>query len=240
MTRTMRRALAIGLLVLPCACGRGEPETAAAKEDPPAGGAPAGGAVPAFSKVGLDDPVAGAGDFIMASITGGSSIQTGPRGDAIVWRGSDLAEAGSFRALAHMEEHSVSLDQLEGYGLILGGHDLDAPGIRYTYFVARGTGEYAIGRREGANTTMIVDWKASDTVRKVVTPGEVLTNWLEVQVRPDSTRFFVNELLVETLTTDRVQPYGVTGLRINRMLDLRVFGFELKPGQVPTGGDPPL
>jgi hypothetical protein len=119
----------------------------------------------------------------------------------------------------------------EAYGLFLGGKELDdAAKQTYVYFLVRGTGEYFIAHRAGAEVHKIVNWTKSDAV-KVQDDKGAATNALSVAAGPDSVRFFVNGTQVHAITRTEISDVsGDAGLRVNHNLNVHVAGFGIKPG----------
>ena len=235
-----RRMMALSMICALAACGRSDadPELNEDAAGPPVSET-VGGESLAMWDVRFDDPSADASGFQISEQAGGVwTIKTGPSGSAVTWRAQDMVEGGSFQAGATMVEHSAPADHREGYGLIVGGRNLQAPDQRYTYFLVRGTGHYLIKRREGDATPTLVDWTPAPAVAKVVNAGDVTRNTLQIRVELDSTRFFVNGTRVETLPTDQVQPHGLVGLRINHGLDMRVIDFGVEPAGAANAAQP--
>ena len=227
MFTTTRWSLALAGLCVLAGCSPEAADTEAPADQAAAPQAPeAGGSW----DVRFDDPAADAGGFAMAEQPGGWTVKTGPTGSAITWRTQDMVEGGAFQAGATIEERSAPAEHREGYGLILGGRNLQAPDQVYTYFLVRGSGEYLIKRRDGANTPTLMDWTAAPSIQKVVNEGDATRNRLEVRVRPDSTAFLVNGAQVAMLATDAVQPYGIAGIRANHALDLSITEFAVQGG----------
>ena len=193
--------------------------------------------------VRLDQPTGDAAGFQMAEQPGGGwTVKTGPNGAAVTWRDQDMVQSGAFMATATMEERSAPADHREGYGLFVGGRNLQQPDQQYTYFLVRGTGDYLIKRRDGEATPTLVDWTASPAIQKLANAGDVTRNTLEVRVETDVTRFLVNGTEVTALPTEQVQPYGIAGMRINHALDMLVSSFDVTAGGVgaaPTVTPPP-
>ena len=179
-------------------------------------------------EVRLDDPEADEAGFQFVEEGGEFHVQTGPR--AITYQDEQLVEGGDFRVSGTFVEQNAPADHREAYGIFFGGRDLQTPGVRYNYFLVRGTGEYLVKRRDGEDTETVVDWTSSDAVEATGEDGSS-TNALAVQVRGDSIRFLVNDQPVETLSTEEMNPYGVVGMRINHRLDVRVRGWSLEGAQ---------
>jgi hypothetical protein len=236
---TTRATLALAALLTLGACNRedtGEAEAPLADSAAPT-------TVPveelATWQVRLDAADADVGGFQMTEESGGGwSVKTAPNGAAITWRGRDLVEGGSLRASTTIEERGAPADHREGYGLFIGGRNLQQPDQHYTYFLVRGSGDYLIKRREGDATPTPVDWTASPAIQKVGTEGAASQNTLEVRVDPEVTRFYVNGTEVKSLPTEQVQPYGIAGLRVNHALDVLVKSFEVGDGQGTTAPQP--
>lgn len=183
--------------------------------------------------VRLDDPGASEGDFVMLVEDDGFDIRTGPAG--ITWRPADRVESGDFTASATFTEQEAAPGHREAFGLLVGGFHLSSPDQKYTYFLVRGTGEYLIKQRSGDQTRTLVDWTSSDAVNAIGADGDEPTNTLAVRVAGDQVEFVVNDRVVETLPSDRVEPYGVVGIRVNHRLDLEVTDFAVQGGAMGDG-----
>lgn len=176
-----------------------------------AGGVPAG-------YVGRTDregtPISGA----RYTVNGGRwEVMTGPA--HIVYAAKDSAR-GAYTATA-------TFDQLENpahpeaYGIFIGGQNLDGPQQRYTYFLVRGTGQYLVKVRDGANTKDVVAWTSSDAVPKADASGKA-TYKLTAHTTADSVHFMVNDKVVAAAAKSAVPTDGIAGVRINHNLHVRV------------------
>jgi hypothetical protein len=234
---TTRATLALAAIFAVGACSREDTDEAEAPLADSA--APATVAVEDLDswQVRLDAADADVGGFQMTEEQGGGwSVKTAPNGAAVTWRGQDMVEGGTFRASTTIEERGAPADHREGYGLFVGGRNLQQPDQQYTYFLVRGSGDYLIKRRDGDATPTLTDWTASPAIQKVATAGGAAQNTLEVRVEPEVTRFYVNGTEVTSLPTEQVQPYGVAGLRVNHALDVLVKSFEV--GEGATAAEP--
>ena len=237
MTTTTRWTAAAVLVAALAGCAERseEPEVRAETEDQPEAGVSAQDL--AVWDVRFDDAASGPGGFQMTEAAGGWTIVTGANGAGVTWRLADQQEGGDFTVAATMEERQAPADHAEGYGLMVGGQNLQDPDQRYTYFLVRGTGHYLIKRRDGAETPTLRDWTASEAVRKVTAQNGSASNTLEIRAAQDTTRFFVNGTQVDALPTETVQPYGFTGLRVNHSLNVAVTDYRVNgTAIVPTGG----
>jgi hypothetical protein len=140
-------------------------------------------------------------------------VRTGTR--HIAYQPGDTA-SGNFTVAATIEQLEAPTHR-EGYGVFIGGQNLNQPSQRYTYFLVGGTGEYLIRVRDGAQTREVRAWTASDAVPKVDAAGKA-TNRITVRVQGDSVRFLVNDRPVATVPKSQVPTDGIVGLRINHNL----------------------
>jgi hypothetical protein len=140
-------------------------------------------------------------------------ITTGPA--HIVYAAKDSA-SGTYTATASFEQLEAP-QHPEAFGLFIGGQNLDQPSQRYTYFIVRGTGEYLVRVRDGAETRDVLDWRAAPSVPKADGSGKASYK-LTAQVGADSVRFLVNDTAVASVAKSAVPTDGVVGLRVNHNL----------------------
>jgi uncharacterized iron-regulated membrane protein len=117
------------------------------------------------------------------------------------------------------------------YGLVFGGSDLDGPKQTYIYFLVAQDGTWLIKHRAGDAAVHDVAKAASDAVKKPDASGQS-TNALEVRVRPDKTEYVVNGTVVTTTpkTGMTTKTDGVTGIRVNHLLEVHIDGFGVAKG----------
>ena len=118
----------------------------------------------------------------------------------------------------------------EAYGLFVAGRELgDASKQTYVYFLVRGTGEYFVAHRAGADVHKIVNWTPSDAVKKQDEKGAA-SNAISIAAGSDSVRFLVNGKQVAAIArTEITDVSGQAGIRVNHNLDVHIGGFEIKP-----------
>lgn len=121
-------------------------------------------------------------------------------------------------------------ERREGFGIFIGGQNLDQPTQRYTYFVVRGTGEYLVRVRDGSDTRDVKGWTGGADVPKADGSGKA-TYKLTAQVGADSVRFMINDKTVTSVAKSAVPTDGIAGLRVNHNLHVMV-----SPVTVTTGG----
>jgi hypothetical protein len=117
--------------------------------------------------------------------------------------------------------------QPEGYGLFIGGTDLDKPTRRYTYFLIRQDGKYSIGSRNGDRTKTIVAWTDSAAM-KGDPKGMKTTNSLAIRAQGNDVHFLIGENDVQKLTRAKVDATGIVGLRVHQNLNVQVDKLTLK------------
>lgn len=187
-----------------------------------AGAAPA--ALPAGWSIRADgkaDPA----EAKVAAMGQGIHVTTGP---AVILYREETKGSGPFHTLATFTQTKPSAHP-EGYGLFVGGRDLEGAGQRYVYFLVRQDGSYLIKRRDGEKTTAISKgWVASPAVKKPDAKGSAI-NLLEVdnKVDPSTITFKVNGQDVHSMPAADLDLSGIVGIRANHNLDLHVEGFDV-------------
>jgi hypothetical protein len=189
--------------------------------------------------VQLDDPTGDAAGFQLMVQDAGLRVTTGPAG--IAWRPVDLVMSGDFTVSATFQDRGAPSGDAEGYGLVVGGRNLNAPDRHYTYFLVRSTGEHRVMRRDGEETEVLVDWTsaapaAADDSAAATTTGATR---LAVEVRGDEVRFLRNGAVIETLSTDRARPYGVSGARVSQQHDVGISDWSVTGERVGEGAAGP-
>ncbi|MEP7326665.1 MAG: hypothetical protein ABI836_12005 [Gemmatimonadota bacterium] len=159
-----------------------------------------------------------------ADMAPGWHLTVGPA--VILYRDADKVD-GPVHAIAKINEFPSS-GHAEGFGLFLGGQNLQADTQSYTYFLIRGDGMYLVKRRTGATTATVVDWTASDAIHKASADGPV-ANEVSLQSSRDSVAFMVNGTTVATLPASQVDTKGIVGLRVNHNLNLHIENLGVHP-----------
>jgi hypothetical protein len=142
-------------------------------------------------------------------------------GPAAVFYNDDWKEKGDFEVSASFTQTKAPTHP-EAYGIVIGGDDLDEPDQEYTYFLVRGTGQYFLARREGAERKVLVNWTDNDAVNKQDPSTGKATNVLGARVVGDAVIFTVNGTEVGRGTTSEIKPDGIFGFRVNHNLDVHI------------------
>ena len=153
---------------------------------------------------------------------GAWEVTTGPA--HIIFAAKDTAR-GTYTASATFAQLEAPRHP-EAYGIFVGGRDLQGEGRTYTYFIVRGTGEYAIKSRAGGKVQNVVDWRANPALPKQDGSGQA-TYRLAIRSGADSVRFLVNETQVAAVKAGAVATDGIAGVRVNHNLHVRTAPISI-------------
>lgn len=178
--------------------------------------------------VGADAENPDAQDIYFVNMTPGWHLTMGrPRG--ILWH-PESTVTGAYTASTEIHLFDPG-ERREGYGLFIGGSDLQGPNQEYLYFLLRRTGEFIIKVRRGAETETVVDWTAHDAIVPYAEATEgTAKNTLTVMVMDGMTHFQVNGQDVHVSTDSALPTQGVVGLRVNHGLNLHVESLDINAG----------
>lgn len=155
----------------------------------------------------------------------GWHVTTGPA--LITWDPAWQA-SGSYRV--EMESFLFPGERAEGYGLFVGGQDLEGDGQAYLYVLLRKDGQFLVKRRQGAETETLVPWTAHAAIIPHEGGDGTAKNLLAVEVGGDAVTIAVNGQTVTTIPRAGLPTDGQVGLRVNHALNLHVSRMEiLKP-----------
>ena len=175
----------------------------------------------------LDRPNRDPTEFVATSDDGVLGVRTGPAG--IIYRPDQVASAARYTARAQFTEIDPPIGHREGFGLFVGGQDLEDERQRYTYFLIRGDGRYLIKRRDGASTVEITNgWELSGAVQVPSSETRDVVNELAITVEGDRVRFLCNGEPVAEIPIGDLNTRGVVGVRVNHNLDVRVQDLQVE------------
>ena len=106
-----------------------------------------------------------------------------------------------------------------GYGLMLGGSNLDGDNQTYSYFLVRQAGQFYIANRVGATVTPVVPWTANSAIKPQGDDGKQ-TNTLSVQVTGGNVVFSINGTEVNRQPAASLHVNGLYGFRVGHRLDV--------------------
>lgn len=176
-------------------------------------------------KVRFDRPGADSTKLEFVSMPPGWHITTGP--SVALWNPATTAK-GNFTVESKTFLFKPSGTHAEGFGLILGGSNLDGEAQRYTYFLIRNDGMYLVKERNGKETKDIIPWTASPAIRKFDGKAESVENVLSVTAGATSVDFSINGTKVASKPRSGMALDGIVGLRVNHNLNLHVATLAVK------------
>jgi hypothetical protein len=112
-----------------------------------------------------------------------------------------------------------------GYGIFLGGRNLDGGSPGYLAVVLRRDGQVSLTRRDGATEATVQAWTAHPAIKPH--PGRgVVSNRLRVTVAGDSLRVSVNDSPVFSTARTGLEIDGAFGLRVGKGINLHVTSLD--------------
>jgi len=152
----------------------------------------------------------------------GWHVTTGP---AIIAYDPDWQATGSYRV--ETEVFLFPGERQEGYGLFVGGRDLEGDGQTYLYVLLRKDGSVLVKRRGGAETATLVPWTQHPAIVPHTGASGTAKNILAVDVARDSVRVIVNDQPVTAVARAGLPTDGQVGLRVNHALNLHVTRVDI-------------
>ncbi len=138
-----------------------------------------------------------------------------------------------------------------GYGIFIGGADLDTPAHRFTALMIRENGEYAVVRHTGGELRYIVDWKRHAALpgsaplppsfhveppppdaperpeRRRDGEGGGMGILMQVDVAEGDVRLLVNGAEIASVGAADVDTDGVVGIRVRADTDISFSNFDV-------------
>jgi len=164
-------------------------------------------------------------DIWFVNMTPGWHITTKPA--AIFYHPASTAR-GNFRAETKLFLFDTK-GRNEGYGLIIGGRDLEGDDQVYTYFLLRNSGEFLVKGRKGSDTNVIKDWTPHDSIRRWKAPESSAENVLAIECSDETVTFFINGSEVWSHPRAGLETEGIVGLRMNHRVDVHVGDLSVTP-----------
>lgn len=114
-----------------------------------------------------------------------------------------------------------------GFGVFVGGQNLESKASRYVAFLIRRDGSAGVEVVENGQSTPLSPWVKAASVVAGATDGEAVKNVLRVEGEGAVLSFLVNNVKVAEVPREAVRPDGIVGLRIGADLDLHVTNLDL-------------
>lgn len=177
---------------------------------------------PAHWKVRFDRPAPDSAIYFV-SMPPGWHITTGPA--AILY---DPAHTAKAEYRVQSEIFLFPGERREGFGLIIGGADLEAANQSYLYFLIRKDGRFLVKQRAGAETHVIIPWTEHAAIVKHDGGDGTAKNLLAIECGSEQVRFFVNDQQVAWLPRSELNVEGIVGLRVNHSLNVHVTDLTVE------------
>lgn len=170
---------------------------------------------------------AGSKDTIHFSHRGkGYHVQSGP--PALVWSPKNVAR-GTFilESITFSGPSGATLP--DGFGVFLGGKNMETPAAQYTEFLVRNDSYYAVLQHNGPKVVKLIDWTRLAGIN--IHSGrrdESVRNTFRVIVDDKTVQLVINRTLATTFLRSTFQPDGLFGVRIGakQRMQLETLGLE--------------
>lgn len=156
----------------------------------------------------------------------GYYLQSGP--SSIVFNPKMVAR-GSFVLSSTMFSGPTGATIPDGFGVFIGGKNMNTPAAEYTEFLVRNDGRYAVIQHIGPRRILLRNW----TVLAGITQhngrrDQTVRNSFRVVVDGTSVQLVVNRTLATSFLRTVVKPDGIFGIRIGQRQLVQVETLELE------------
>lgn len=146
----------------------------------------------------------------------GWHITTGPAG--LLYPSAERA-SGPFTLVADFVVFPSTAES--GFGLFLGGSDLESDSSTYVATLLRRDGAFAVVRRSRGAESTLLEWTRHTAIKPHPGSGTV-TNRLRLNASADSLRVFVNDSAVVALALGSVATEGHFGFKVGERVNLHI------------------
>lgn len=215
----MRRSL-LTLTLLSAAAPLAAQAPAAAPAAPPAGW---------VIRLDAKDSAQKPADTHFVTMGPGFHVTSGP---AAIYYGMKDVATGSYTVRATFGQRTKpAMGHSEAYGVFVGGSMLDDyTKQQYMYLLVEDNGTYFVAHRAGGEVHKIVDWTASDAVKKANDAGAA-SNEVAIRITADSAIMMVNGTAVKGFAKKDMHGFntdGTYGLRVNHGLNVHIGNFGVQ------------
>ena len=157
-------------------------------------------------------------------VTSGAGFHATNPQAAVYWNPANTA-TGNYTLKATFTLLNRSTFDINYYGLVFGGSNLDGPQQQYIYFMVGHDGTCMVKHRDGANASTVAGRMPNSAVK---TEGKPV-NVLEVRVGASKIDYVVNGTVVTSTpkTGATAKTDGIYGLRVNHMLEVQIDGLSV-------------
>jgi hypothetical protein len=159
----------------------------------------------------------------------GWHVTTGP--GSIVY---DPAVTLSGRFAVSMDVHLFPKPSAEGYGLFLGGSNLEDGNQSWVGFLMRHDGAVSVVHRAGRQTHTLAGWTPGDAVKPHPGTDDTVLNQFVVRAELDSVRVEANGKRVLALPRASLPVDGVAGFRVGAGLNLHITNLDVTRRHAPV------
>lgn len=198
---------------------------------------------PAISAPGPDDGKRPTGFIVRSDVpsVGGDSVRLVHRGkgyylesgpSSIVFNPNMVAR-GSFVLASTMFSGPTGATIPDGFGVFIGGKNMNTPAAEYTEFLVRNDGRYAVIQHIGPRRILLRDWTVlAGIAQHSGRRDQTVRNTFRVVVDGTTVQLVVNRTLATSFLRTVVKPDGVFGMRIGQRQLVQLETLELvRPGK---------
>lgn len=121
-----------------------------------------------------------------------------------------------------------------GYGIFVGGQNLDGTSPRYLTFVIRRDGQAALQYTSGADIRSLLPWASAAAIRLESGKEEPVLNALSLAVGPDSIVASVNGQRVGAVSAATLDLQGTFGFRVGPDVNLHASKLDIRQHLAPA------
>lgn len=173
-----------------------------------------------------DRPIVG-GDSVRLMYRGkGYYLESGP--SSIVFNPKMVAR-GSFVLSSTMYSGPTGATIPDGFGVFLGGKNMNTPAAEYTEFLVRNDGRYAVIQHIGPRRVLLRDWTVlAGIMQQDGRRDQTVRNTFRVVVDGTNVQLVVNRTLATSFPRTVVKPDGIFGMRIGQRQLVQLETLELE------------
>ncbi len=142
------------------------------------------------------------------------------------WWDTTMVEKKAFSVI--LEANMLPGSTPNGFGVFVGGRDLEGNRPSYVFYQIRGDGEFNVEIRDNGVLSSRLPWTPHRSIALKL-GDEAMVYKMRLDVHPLRLDFVVNDVIVRTLFRATVRAEGLVGLRLDAGLDMDVTDFKVVP-----------
>lgn len=168
----------------------------------------------------------GADSIVLVNRGQGYYLASGPSG--VVWSPKNVA-SGAFIVAGVLSSGPTGATIPDGFGVFLGGRNMQSPNAEYTEFLVRNDGRYAVFQHIGPRTVKLRDWTLIAGINTHSgRRDETVRNTFRVIVDPQNVQLVVNRTMATSLPRATFKPDGEYGVRIGTKQIIQIESLALQ------------